>query len=281
VRRVAEVLEVSRSQLHERLRNSGKPRLCYHKAEDAELLGSVRQLVDERPTYGYRRIGALLNRERAAAGLSRLNHKRMYRLMAQNGLLLQRYTGKPPGRAHDGQIITIRPNLRWTSDGFEIPCWDGQAVRVAFALDTCDREVMAWCATTGGISGEMIRDLMLEAVEKRFGAATTPQPIQWLSDNGSCYRAYETIEFAVRLGLVPCFTPVRSPQSNGMAEAFVKTFKRDYVYVHDRPDSKTVLSQLSNWFEDYNEVHPHKALRLKSPREFIRSYLQPAACPAE
>ena len=29
--------------------------------------------------------------------------------MAQNGLLLQRYTGKPPGRAHDGQIITIQP----------------------------------------------------------------------------------------------------------------------------------------------------------------------------
>jgi hypothetical protein len=32
--------------------------------------------------------------------------------MSQNGLLLQRCTGKPPGRAHDGQIITIRPNLR-------------------------------------------------------------------------------------------------------------------------------------------------------------------------
>ena len=281
MRRVAEVLEVSRSRLHERLRQGSKPRVRYQKAEDAELLESVRRLVDERPTYGYRRIGALLNRERTAAGLSRLNHKRMYRLMAQNGLLLQRYTGKPPGRAHDGQIITIRPNLRWTSDGFEIACWNGQVVRVAFALDTCDREVIAWCASTGGISGEMIRDLMLEAVEKRFGRCVTPQPIQWLSDNGSCYRAYETIEFAVRLGLVPCFKPVRSPQSNGMAEAFVKGFKRDYVYVHDRPDAATVLSQLSNWFEDYNEVHPHKALRLKSPREFIRSYLQPAACPAE
>ena len=34
------------------------------------------------------------------------------------------------------------------------------------------------------------------------------------------------------------------PQSNGMAEAFVKTFKRDYLYVHDRPDAQTVLSQL-------------------------------------
>ena len=196
----------------------------------------------------------------------------------QNGLLLQRYTGKPPGRAHDGTIITIRPNLRWTSDGFEIACWNGEVVRTAFALDTCDREVMAWCATTGGVSGEMIRDLMLESVEKRFGTSRVPEPLQWLSDNGSCYRANDTIDFAIRLGLVPCFTPVRSPQSNGMAEAFVKTFKRDYVYVHDRPDAQTVLSQLSMWFEDYNEVHPHKSLRMKSPREFIRSF-QPAACP--
>ena len=152
-------------------------------------------------------------------------------------------------------------------------------VRVAFALDTCDREVMAWCATIGGISGEMIRDLMLESLERRFGAARAPHPLQWLSDNGSCYRAKETIDFAIRFGLVPCVTPVRSPQSNGMAEAFVKTFKRDYVYVHDRPDAQTVLSQLSAWFEDYNEIHPHKALQMRSPREFISSYHHPAACP--
>jgi hypothetical protein len=32
------------------------------------------------------------------------------------------------------------------------------------------------------------------------------------------------------------------------------------------------------WFEDYSESHPHKALQIKSPREFIRNY-QPAACP--
>lgn len=280
MRRVAEVLGVSRSQLTERLKHGLKPRMHYRKAHDGELLAPVRRLVDERPTYGYRRIGALLNRERLKARLPQLNHKRLYRLMAQNGLLLQRYTGKPPGRAHDGKIITIRPNLRWTSDGFEIPCWNGEVVRVAFALDTCDREAMAWCASTSGVSGEMIRDLMLESVERRFRGASTPHPVQWLSDNGSAYRAYETIDFAVRLGLVPCFTPVRSPQSNGMAEAFVKTFKRDYVYVHDRPDAQSVLSQLPGWFEDYNEIHPHKGLRLKSPREFIRSY-QPAACPVE
>jgi transposase InsO family protein len=278
VKRVAEVLEVSRSQLSERLRGVSTPRSRYNKVGDADLLAPLRTMVDEKPTYGYRRITALLNRERLKTQLPALNHKRIYRLMSQNGMLLQRHTGKPPTRAHDGKIITIRPNLRWTSDGFEIPCWNGETVRVAFSLDTCDRELMAWCAGTGGISGEMIRDLMIETVERRFGSEVLPHPVQWLSDNGSCYRAHETIDFAIGLGLVPCFTPVRSPQSNGMAEAFVKTFKRDYVYVHDRPDAQTVLSQLSAWFEDYNESHPHKALRMKSPREFIRSY-QPAACP--
>jgi transposase InsO family protein len=59
-------------------------------------LAPLRTLVDERPTYGYRRITALLNRERLKNSLPRLNHKRIYRLMSQNGMLLQRYTGKPP-----------------------------------------------------------------------------------------------------------------------------------------------------------------------------------------
>jgi putative transposase len=274
---VADTLGVSRSQLHSRLREGSRPRGRYQKTEDAEILASIRAMTDDRPTYGYGRIWALLNRQREQAGQPRLNHKRIYRLTSQNRPLLQRYTGKLPGRAYDGQIITIRPNLRWTSDGFEVACWNGQSVRVAFALDTCDREVMSWVATTGGISGEMIRDLMLESVERRFTNRVLPHPIEWLSDNGSCYRTHETISFAQSIGLVSCFTPIRSPQSNGMAESFVKTFKHDYVYVHDRPDAQSVLAQLPRWFEDYNENHPHKALRTKSPREFIRSFHQPAA----
>ena len=126
----------------------------------------------------------------------------------------------------------------------------------------------------------MVRDLMLETVEKRFGAIKAPHSVEWLSDNGSAYTARETLDFASALGLVPCFTPVQSPESNGIAEAFVKTFKRDYVYIHDRPDAKTVMAQLAHWFEDYNEYHPHKGLKMKSPRQFIRSQLLTASCPA-
>lgn len=62
------------------------------------------------------------------------------------------------------------------------------------------------------------------------------------------------------IGLSPKRTPVRSPQSNGMAEAFVKTIKRDYVAVNGAPDAITVLRNLPGWIEDYNEHAPHKAL---------------------
>jgi putative transposase len=55
-----------------------------------------------------------------------------------------------------------------------------------------------------------------------------------------------------------------------MSEAFVKTFKRDYVYLSELPTADAVLQQLPAWFEDYNEWAPHKGLRMRSPRQFRR-----------
>jgi transposase InsO family protein len=199
--------------------------------------------------------------------------------MAQGKLLLQPHVGHRPVRAHEGSVITLESNQRWCSDGLEISCWNGEVVRLAFAIDTCDREIIAWQAGTGGISGGMVRDMMLVCVERRFGALRAPHPVQWLADNGSAYTAKETIDFATALSLVPCFTPVRSPESNGISEAFVKTLKRDYARIQPRPDALTVLQALPLWIEDYNENHPHSGLRLRSPREFIQTQSQPASCP--
>ena len=112
---------------------------------------------------------------------------------------------------------------------------------------------------------------MAEAIEYRFGIVDkVPQSIQWLSDNGPGYIAYETRAFAHMMGLEVCTAPYYSPQSNGMAESFVKTFKRDYVYMSELPDSLTVMENLPLWFEDYNENHPHKGLKMVSPREYVK-----------
>ncbi len=62
--------------------------------------------------------------------------------------------------------------------------------------------------------------------------------------------------YAHELGLVPITTPAYSPQSNGLAEAFVKTVKRDYVDGAELRDTESVLAQLSGWIEDYNTRAP-------------------------
>lgn len=95
------------------------------------------------------------------------------------------------------------------------------------------------------------------------------EPIEWASDNGSCYTARDTRAFAREMCPVPCTTPVSSTQFSGMAEAFVRTLKRDYVRVKSRPDAQTVNEQLPGCLAHYNEVHPHRALGYRSPREYI------------
>ena len=171
----------------------------------------------------------------------------------------------------------LRSNLRWCSDGLEFICWNGDVIRVAFLIDAHDREIIAWRAVANaGISGSDVRDMLLEAVEKQLRAYRAPEVIEVLSDNGSVCTAKETRVFARQLGLKPCFTPVASPQSNGMSEAFVKTLKHDYVRVNPLPDAETVLKSIGDWISDYNENHPHSGLKWRSPREFRKAQTQTA-----
>ncbi|TMJ14496.1 MAG: DDE-type integrase/transposase/recombinase, partial [Alphaproteobacteria bacterium] len=222
---VAAALGVSRPHLSSRQRTA-PPRRGRPPLPDAGLLAAIQTLIADLPTYGYRRVHALLRRQAEREGRPAPNVKRVYRVMKVHGLLLQRHAGGEE-RRHEGRIAVDTRNTRWCSDGLEIGCDNGERVRVAFALDCCDREAMSFVATTSGITGEDVRDLMVAALEHRFGRLNRlPVEIEWLTDNGSCYIARETRRFARDVGLVPCTTPLESPQSNGMAEAFVRTLKR-------------------------------------------------------
>ena len=114
----------------------------------------------------------------------------------------------------------------------------------------------------------------LEAIEKHFATARAPHLIKHLSDNGSCYTALETRQFAVALNLKPSFTPVKCPLSNGISEAFVKTLKRNYIKIVNFPNAKSALRQINGWLDDYNEIYPHSALNMNSPRMFRRALKQ-------
>ncbi|HGB9753290.1 TPA: IS3 family transposase [Escherichia coli] len=270
---VSRCLRVSRAQLHVILRRTDDwmdDRRSRH-TDDTDVLLRIHHVIGELPTYGYRRVWALLRRQAELDGMPAINAKRVYRIMRQNALLLERKPAVPPSkRAHTGRVAVKESNQRWCSDGFEFRCDNGEKLRVTFALDCCDREALHWAVTTGGFNSETVQDVMLGAVERRFGNELPASPVEWLTDNGSCYRANETRQFARMLGLEPKSTAVRSPESNGIAESFVKTIKRDYISVMPKPDGLTAAKNLAEAFEHYNEWHPHSALGYRSPREYLR-----------
>jgi len=70
--------------------------------------------------------------------------------------------------------------------------------------------------------------------------------------------------------LLVCTTPSYSPESNGMAEAFVKTFQRDYVYLAEVHTANAVLRAVGAWFDDYNNHHPHSGFRRHRARRRLR-----------
>ena len=273
---VCDTLGVARSNLHQRKQRranwvdgrSGRTPAC-----DGELVAEITAEIAQLPSYGYRRAAALVNRARRAHARPAVNHKRAYRVMREAKLLLPKAPKRAQSsRRHDGNVAVPASDMRWCSDGFEIRCDSGEVVTAAFAKDCCDREIMAWRAWPGrGLPGEPVREMLIEAVEARFGSTEgVPEDhtLEFLSDNGGAYIATDTRAIARSLGLTPITTPVCSPQSNGIAESFVNTFKRDYVAHMDRRSAVAVLAQLPAAFEHFNRVHPHSSLKMMSPREF-------------
>lgn len=266
VKVICNTLGISRSNQYQNRR----PRPARYKREgDEEVLSEIRCVTRERSTYGYPRVAGVLRMKRSQEERSLVNEKRIYRLMAMDGLLLKRPVSQPQ-RPHEGKVITLRSDMRYCSDIFEFKCNDGKEIHVAFSLDCHDREAISFVARPHDLDHQDIMLLMDQTTTNRFGPSVEklPQTIQWLSDNGGQYTADATKAYGEVWGYEVRTTPAYSPESNGASEAFVKTFKRDYVYTHELPDAVTVLEQLPKWFEDYNKNAPHSGLKYLSPWKY-------------
>ena len=73
---IAAALKVSRPHLATSSKREAKPRFKYLNPQDRELVERIKKEANSRPTYGYRRMTARLNRQ---PGADVVNHKRVYR----------------------------------------------------------------------------------------------------------------------------------------------------------------------------------------------------------
>ena len=284
---VCSALGVAHSNLHMRYHRPGDwqdGRSGRTPAQDGALLADLRRHIAELPSCGYRRAGALLNRERRSQGQAALNHKRIYRAMSQHQLLLPKAPKRRhSSRVHDGQVSVPMSNMRWCSDGFEIKCDSGRE-RHGHLRQGLLRPGDPGAASLGGKRAAG-RAGARHAGGGR-GAALwqrlRPCPryvsnLEFLTDNGSAYIAHETRGIARSLGLKPVTTPVCSPQSNGMSESFVNTFKRDYMSRMDSAGCANGAGAIA-WERLSTSTRSTRirVLKMMSPREFRRRHNQSA-----
>ena len=164
-------------------------------------------------------------------------------------------------------------NQRWASDITGIQAWDGQRGRLAVILDCADRMVLAW-RFSKKIRAEDLCELVREAVFQRFaGTRSKARGIELLSDNGPEYISKDFNAFLQQLGLLHCRTPRRSPESNGLVEAFFGNFKRDYVYQSRLENFADIERELPGWIMHYNERAPHGALGMRPPAQFYYDWM--------
>ena len=98
---IAGTLEVARSNLAVQPNTAGPARRRGRPAKpETELLAEIKQIIAGQPTYGYRRVHALIRRRRRKQGDAAVNVKRIYRIMKAHGLLLERHTGNGVERRH-------------------------------------------------------------------------------------------------------------------------------------------------------------------------------------
>lgn len=256
----------------------GKPRSWYYYGRRdrrrplrrPEVVAAIRALLGASPaSYGYRRVHALLQRQGVAC-----DPKTVWSIMHRQGWLsTSRRRILRPGRRHEGQMQVPASNTRWASDITSIQAWDGQKGRLAVILDCADRMVLAW-RFARRITADDLAELLREAVFHRFGEhRAAAQGIEFLSDNGPEYTSHRFRPVVQALGLIPCHTTIRSPESNGLAEAFFGSLKRDYVYQACLETLETVAQQIPAWITHYNQEAPHSALAMRAPAEAYAAWV--------
>jgi putative transposase len=258
-RRVCKVLKVSRARLWARaVATAVAPRL------DEVLAERLRQLITLHPTFGYRRLWALL---RFGAGL-KINRKAVYRVLRLKGWFVHQRTVTPRPRVQGLRSRAQRSDERWAMDVTHVPCGTDGWGHLTAVIDCHDREVTGFEFALRGRAKEAERALE-EACLARFGTLRPEGATPVVrSDNGLIFQSRRFRAACRDYRLRQEFITPYTPEQNGLVERFFRSLKEECVWQYNFgtfAEARTVITHWINW---YNTERPHQALGYRSPRQF-------------
>jgi putative transposase len=232
------------------------------------LLARIKELIEQHPTYGYRRIWARLR----FGDQLLINRKKVYRLMKAHGWLICQRPTAPKPRVQRKKSVATRANERWAIDATHIDCGaDGWAHLIA-VIDCHDRAIIGYEFALRGRANEAERALEMACLA-RFGTLRPSGELPIIrSDNGLIFQSRRFRNACRFYRLQQEFITPYTPEQNGMIERWFRSLKEECVWQHQFQsfaDARTAIQQWSAW---YNENRPHQALGYRSPQAYHRMY---------
>lgn len=222
------------------------------------LTEKIRQLAMNHPSFGYRRIWALLRRDAV-----KINLKKVYRLWKQEKLTLPK---RKPRKRRAKSTIGIVPkaeyaNQVWTYDFVFDQSLSGKSLKMLTLLDEYTRECLA-VEVGVSITSQKVRTILQRlCLEKGF-------PEMLRSDNGSEFIGQSVNIWLAENGIKPLFTEPGKPWQNGKGESFNGKLRDECLSREWFSSVREAQVIIEKWRKFYNDERPHSSLEYLTPSEF-------------
>lgn len=249
-RRACRLLHLARSRWQYRSR----------RPSQGALRERLRCLAAARPRWGYKKLHVLLRREGHP-----VNHKLVYRLYREEGLLVRRRRRKRVAGPRVPLPRPTQPNERWGMDFIMDAFVEGRRFRCLTMVDEFTRECPVIAVDVSLPSARVV------AVLDQLAARRGRLPQSLVVDHGPEFISKALDAWAYQRGVQLLFIRPGKPVDNAYIESFHSHFRNECLnerWFWDLPDARR---QIEAWRQDYNEVRPHESLKQRTPKEFMEA----------
>ncbi|MFA5805088.1 MAG: IS3 family transposase [Melioribacteraceae bacterium] len=265
VKNICQVLEINRSSYYrERIpqeKLSGDQKMKKYEL----VIGIIKQIKSEHPYWGYRRVRAYL-RYRMGIWIS---YKLAYRLMKENGLLVDVKRYKATRVAQREKIRAEKVNQVWGTDMTKFYVDTVGWLYLVVVLDWFTKKIVGWNLSLRSKAEQWI-DSLNQAVEKELTLGSREYELMLISDNGSQPTSTKYENFCNTLGINHITTSYSNPKGNADTERFFRTFKEEIIWTRDYDKYDEAKKSVEDFIEFYNNDYPHSALGYISPEDFVK-----------
>ena len=231
---------------------------------NTELREKLTELARQKPRFGYRRLGVLLERN----GVT-VNHKRLFHVYQAAGLRVRRREKKRLERGRAGMPLLSRPNQEWSLDFVSDALANGRAIRALTVLDDFTRESPA-IEVDSSLSAPRVTRVLDSVIDER-GA---PESIR--IDNGPEFTSRCFVAWAEGRKIRLTYIQPGKPAQNSFIESFNGRFRDECLNANWFENLADAQRKIEAWRVDYNQHRPHSSLAYRTPEEFARQWSAPA-----